>query len=63
VSGNVIPGTLNSEPETLILEITRLFVPVFVTATLFVLVVPTLAFPKESEAGELLAETVDPDEF
>ena len=61
VSGSVTPLTLNPEPVTLIAETTTFAVPVFVTTTVFVLLVPTVALPKDSELGEIVADTVGPD--
>jgi hypothetical protein len=60
LSGNVIPPMLKAEPVIVIEDTTTLSVPVFVTITAFVLVVPTVALPKESELGDMVAETVPP---
>jgi len=61
VSGSVTPLTLNPEPVRLIADTTTFAVPVLVTTTVFVLVVPTVALPKDSELGEIVADTVWPD--
>lgn len=45
----------------LIAVTTRFAVPVFVITTVFVLVLPTVALPKDNELGEMVAETVGPD--
>lgn len=46
----------------LIAVITRFAVPVLVMVTVFVLLLPTVAVPKDKEFGEMLAETVpDPE--
>jgi hypothetical protein len=60
VSGNVIPLMLKAEPVIVIEDTTTLAVPVFVTMTVFVLVVPTVALPKDSGLGDMVAETVPP---
>ena len=61
VSGNERPGTLNAEPVMLIALITKFAVPVFVTVTVLLLVLPTVALPNDNEFGERVAETVGPD--
>src|SRR5690348_16961549 len=58
VSGRVTPGTVNAAPVMLIAVITRFAVPVFVTVTVFELLLPTVADPNDNEFGEMLAETV-----
>jgi hypothetical protein len=45
----------------LIAVITKSADPVFVIVTVFVLLLPTVAFPKDNEFGEIVAETVEPD--
>jgi hypothetical protein len=60
VSGNVIPLMLKAEPVIVIEDTTTSAVPVFVTMIAFVLVVPTVALPKDSELGEIVAEIVPP---
>ena len=52
---------MNADPVTLIAVITRFAVPVLVIVTVFVLLLPTVALPKEREFGEMVAETVEPD--
>ena len=55
---------MNADPVMLIAVITRLAVPVLVMVTVFVLLLPTVAVPKEREFGEMLAETVpDPESW
>src|SRR5689334_2529169 len=61
VSGSVTPLTLNPEPVMLMADTTTFPVPVFVTTTVFVLLVPTVALPKANELGEIVADTVVPD--
>src|SRR6185312_3866476 len=61
VSGSVTPGTVNADPVMLIAVITRFAVPVFVTVTVFELLLPTVADPNDNEFGETDAETVGPD--
>jgi len=45
----------------LIADTTRFAVPVLVTTIDFVLVVPTVALPKDNELGEIVAEIAGPD--
>lgn len=52
---------MNIEPVMLIAEMTRFAVPVLVIVTAFVLLLPTVALPKDNELGEIVAETVGPD--
>jgi hypothetical protein len=51
---------VNAEPVMLIAVTTRLAVPVLVITTVFVLLLPTVALPKDNEFGEIVAETVVP---
>jgi hypothetical protein len=51
---------LKAEPVIVIEDTTTSAVPVFVTMRVFVLVVPTVALPKDSELGEIVAEIVPP---
>lgn len=61
VSGRVTPGTVNTDPVMFMALITRSAVPVFVMVTVFVLLLPTVALPNDTEFGETLADTIGPD--
>jgi hypothetical protein len=58
VRGNVIPLILNPAPVTLMEDTTRSAPPVFVTATVFVPLAPTVTFPNDKELGVTVAEIV-----
>jgi len=52
---------VKADPVMLIAVITRFAVPVLVIVTVLVLLLPTVAEPKDNEFGEMLADTVGPD--
>jgi hypothetical protein len=58
VRGNVMPLTLKPAPVTLIEETTKSAVPVFVTATVFVPLAPTVTLPNDNEFGVTVADIV-----
>ena len=57
VRGTVTPVTLKPAPETFIADMSRFAVPVLVITTVFVLVVPTVTAPNDSDEGEIVADT------
>lgn len=55
---------MKADPVMLIAVITRFAVPVLVIATVFVLLLPTVAVPNDREFGEMVADTVpDPESW
>jgi hypothetical protein len=58
VRGNVIALILNPAPVTLMEDTTRSAPPVFVTATVFAPLAPTVTFPNDNELGVTVADIV-----
>lgn len=52
---------MNADPVMLMAVIIRSAVPVLVIVTVLVLLLPTVAEPKDNEFGDMLADTVGPD--